>query len=98
MVKSLICYMVAFFQDRSQSATSVVFLPDRNGFGRPFGNHAAALITGVGAEVEDPIRAFNQIQIVLSHNYRMTGIHEPLEYCDQHTHVVDMQAGGGLVE
>ena len=62
------------------------------------GDDLSALVAGVGAEVYDPIGGFHDVEIVLDDQHRVAGIHKPLKHSEQHTHVVEVQAGRRLVE
>jgi hypothetical protein len=37
-------------------------------------HHPAAVVTGAGAEVDDPIRVSHHSLMVLDHDYRLTGL------------------------
>ena len=66
--------------------------------GRAHGNNLAALVARVGAEVYDPVCRFDDVEVVLDHEHRVAGIHQALENIEQHAHVVEVEAGRGLVE
>ena len=56
------------------------------------------LVAGLGAEVHDPIGVLDDLKIVLDHEQAFTGLDEALEDAQQLRHVVEVQAGGRLVE
>ncbi|MNS27395.1 hypothetical protein D3C72_593440 [compost metagenome] len=60
--------------------------------------HAAALLAGVGADVHDPVRVTNQVQLVLDDEERVAGPLELIERAQQRLGVGRVQPGGGLVE
>ena len=62
------------------------------------GDDLPALVAGVGAQVNDPVGRLHNVEVVLDDQHRVAGIHEPLEDSKQHAHVVEVQAGGRLVE
>src|SRR5712691_10636480 len=65
---------------------------------RSLRDEATACFAGFRAEVDHPVRAFDNVEIVLDDNHRMAGIGEALENLQQHAHVVEMQASRRLVE
>ena len=62
------------------------------------GDNLPALVAGVGAEVDDPIGGFHDLKVVLDDDDGVTGVHQALENSQQHAHIVEVQAGGRLVE
>ena len=58
----------------------------------------AALVAGFGAEVDDPIRGFDHIEVVFDDQDGMTGIDEALKHFQQDTDIVEMKPGGGFVK
>ena len=63
-----------------------------------FGDEASAIGAGIGPEVDDPIGAFDHIEIVLDHQQRVSGIDEFLKHAEQAFDVGEVETGGGLVE
>ena len=61
-------------------------------------DNSAALISCVGAEVNNPIGGFDYIKVVFDHDYRMTGIDKTLEYFEQDAYIVEVQACGRFVK
>ena len=51
-----------------------------------------------GAEVDDPVGGFDDVEIVLDDEERAAAVDELAEGGEQFGDVVEMQAGGGLVE
>ena len=68
------------------------------GFGVALRDDFAAFIAGIGAQVNHPISGFDDVQVVLDDEHRMSGVHEPLKDRKQHAHIVEVQASGRLVE
>ena len=62
------------------------------------GYELAAVLAGFGAEVEDPVGGFNDVEIVLDDEEGVAGIDELAEDGEEVLDVGEMQAGGGLVE
>jgi len=67
-------------------------------FGSSLCNNLAALVAGVGAEINHPIRGFNHIQIVLDDDDGVAASDQSLEDLEEDAHVVKMQAGGRFIE
>ena len=63
-----------------------------------FGDEASAMGAGIGPEVDDPIGAFDHIEIVFDHQQRVSGIDEFLKHAEQAFDVGEVEPGGGLVE
>jgi len=61
-------------------------------------NDTPATLAAFGAQVDDPVRLFDDIQIVLNDQNGVAEIHEPLEDVQELAHIIEMQAGGGLIE
>src|SRR5260370_42618518 len=61
-------------------------------------DYPAALIPSVGAKVNNPIGGFDYIEIVFDHDHRMPGIDQALEYFEQDSHIVEVQACGRLIK
>ena len=70
----------------------------RDVFGRAFGDELAAVFAGLGAEVEDPVGAFDDVEVVLDDQQAVAGVDEALEDAEQALDVGEVEAGGGLVE
>jgi hypothetical protein len=63
-----------------------------------FGDEASAMGAGIGPEVDDPIGAFDHIEIVFDHQQRVSGIDEFLKHAEQAFDVGEVETGGGFVE
>ncbi|MGC3988840.1 MAG: hypothetical protein QM796_03980 [Chthoniobacteraceae bacterium] len=62
------------------------------------GDDHSAAAARFGAEVDEIIGALDHFEIVLDHKQAVALRGEALEDFEQHRHVVEMQAGGRLVE
>lgn len=67
-------------------------------FRRALRDDVTAFIAGFRAEINDPIGAFDDIQIVLDDDDRVPGVYQALENLEQHTNVIEMQTRGRFVE
>ena len=67
-------------------------------FGGALGDELAAVFSGFGAEVEDPVGGFDDLVVVLDDEQGVAGIDEVLEDGEQAFDVVEVEACGGLIE
>ncbi|CAM5197758.1 hypothetical protein CDEN61S_01756 [Castellaniella denitrificans] len=65
---------------------------------RAFGDDAAALVAAFRPQVHDPVGGADHVQVVLDDQQRMAGGQQLAEGPHQAGDVVEVQAGGGLVE
>ena len=85
-------------QDGAEVAASVGGL-DRGDFLRRAGrDDEAARVASLGAEIDDVIGALDHIEIMLDDDQRIALRDEAVEDFDQQGDVVEVEAGGGLVE
>ena len=66
--------------------------------GRALGHQLATGVAALGAQVDEPVAGADHVQVVLDDNQRMAPVHELAQRAHQLGDVVEMQAGGGLVE
>ena len=66
--------------------------------GRAGGDDVAALVAGLGAQVDHPVGRLDHVEVVLDHHDRVAQIDQPVEHVEQLGQVVEVQAGGRLVE
>src|SRR5690606_16081927 len=66
--------------------------------GRALEHHAAAVVPGAGAEVDDPVGVRHHGLVVLDDDHRAAGVDDPVEEPEQLLDVGQVQAGGRLVE
>jgi hypothetical protein len=67
-------------------------------FGRAFGDDLAPAFAALGAEVDDPVGIADDVEIVLDDDNGVTEVREAVEDFEELADVVEMEAGGGLVE
>jgi len=67
-------------------------------FRRAGGHQFSAALAGFRTKVDHPVGAFDHVQVMLDDEQRVAGIDEALEHFQQHTNVLEVQAGGGFVE
>ena len=67
-------------------------------FGRAFGDDFAAVGAGVGANLDQPVGGFEDVEIVFDDDDAVSVIDERLKDGEETFDVVAVQAGGGFVE
>ena len=67
-------------------------------FGCAGGDDFAALVAAFGAEVDEPVGGFDDVEIVFDDQKRGAGFQEFAEGREEFRDVVEMEASGGLVE
>ena len=73
--------------------------PDaRELFRGPLPHELAPFGSAFGSQVDDPVGAFDHIQIVLDHNDRIARVNQLLKNTHQFADIIKMQAGRGFVE
>ena len=58
----------------------------------------AAAVAAFRADVDDPVGGLDDLEVVLDHHHGVALVDELVQHLQQLGHVVEMQAGGGLVE
>src|SRR5712692_2854983 len=85
-------------EDAGEGLASVGFFGAGDEFGRALGDDAAAALAAFGAEVDDPVGLLDDVEMVLDDQHGVAEIDEALQDVEKFSHVVEVQAGGGLVE
>lgn len=57
-----------------------------------------AAFAGVGSEVDHPVGALDNVEIVLDHNDAVAGIDDALKDLEQHADIFEVQSSRRLVE
>ena len=58
----------------------------------------AAAVAALGPEVDDPVGALDDVEVVLDHEHGVAGVDEALQHTEQPAHVLEVETRGGLVE
>src|SRR5271157_791989 len=85
-------------QGTRERLAGVGFLDAGDLLGSPLRNDAPAALTAFGAEVNDPIRLFDDVEVVLDDQDGVTEFDEALEDVEQLANIIEMEAGGGFIE
>src|SRR5690606_22748673 len=59
---------------------------------------AATACPAFRAQVDDPVGGLDHVQVVFDHQDGAARVHQPAQHAQQHLDVVEVQAGGGLVQ
>src|SRR5277367_1601395 len=85
-------------QRAGENLAGVGFFRARNLFGGPLRDDAAAFFAAFGAKINDPVRLFDDVEIMFDDQDGVAESDEAVEHVEKFFDVVKMQAGGGLVE
>ena len=67
-------------------------------FGGAGGDDVAAGVAALGTEINDPVGGFDDFEVVLDDQHRVTGFDECVQYVEEFSHIVEMQPCRWLVE
>src|SRR2546421_2590798 len=67
-------------------------------FGRALGDDAAAAFAAFGAEIDDPVGLFDDVEVVFDDENGVAEVNEALQDIEQFSYVIEVQAGCWLVE
>jgi len=81
-----------------QGAAGVRFLVPRHVLWAALGDDAAALLTAFGSKIDDPIRLFDNVKMMLDDDDGVAKVCQPLEHIEQLLHVIKVQARSRLVQ
>ena len=85
-------------EDLREVLAGVALLDARDVLRRALGDDEAAVGAALRADVDDPVGALDDVEVVLDHDHGVAGVDEPVEHGEELLHVLEVQAGGGLVE
>src|SRR6185436_18642627 len=66
--------------------------------GRPLGDDLPAAVAAFRTEVDHPVRGLDHIQVVFDDHNRVACVAQPVQHVQQHPDVVEVQAGGRLIQ
>src|SRR5260370_8381626 len=70
----------------------------RDRLGRSLSDDASTRVARARSQLDHPVGPLDDVQVMLDHEHRVPGVHEAVEHAAQGAHVVEMEAGGGLVQ
>src|SRR5688500_14204852 len=86
------------FQRLGKEAAGVRLRHRREVLGRALRDDLAAAVAALGAEVDHPVGGLDHVEVVLDHHDRVAVVAQLVQHGEQVLDVVEVQAGGGLVE
>src|SRR5258708_151875 len=95
---AIVVTVVGNVEDASEGLAGVGLFCAGDEVGRALGDDAAAAFAAFGAEVDDPVGLLDDVEVVLDDEHGVAEIDEALQDVEEFSNVVEMQAGGGLVE
>src|ERR1700694_4390946 len=95
---AIVVTVVGNVEDAGESLAGVGPFGAGNEFGRALRDDAAAAFAAFGAEVDDPVGLLDDVEMVLDDEHGVAEIDEALENIEEFSNIVEMEAGGGLVE
>ena len=66
--------------------------------GEPSTMTLPAAVAAFGTEVDDPVGRLHHVEVVLDHEHGVAVVDQALQHAEQPAHVLEVEAGGGLVE
>ena len=69
-----------------------------DGLWRAGGDDVAAVFASIGSKVDDPVCAFDHVEVVFYDENSVAAVNEAVEYFDEDADVVKVQSRGGFVE
>ncbi len=85
-------------QQRLQELSRVRLRIGRQLRRRAHADDRAAALAALGAEVDEPVRRLDHVEVVFDHHDRVALVAQPVEHLEQLRDIVEMQAGGGLIQ
>src|SRR5216684_139525 len=92
---AIVVTVVGDAEDAREDVTGVGLFRASDEFGRSLGDDAPAAFTAFGAEVDDPVSLFDDVEMVLDDQHGVAEIDEALQDVEKFSHVVEMEARGG---
>jgi hypothetical protein len=85
-------------EHRRQGRAGVAGRHAHQRLGRALRDDAAAALATLGAEVDDPVRLGDHVEVVLDHHHAVPAVDQPVQHADQLFHVGHVQADRRLVQ
>ena len=65
---------------------------------RALSYHPSTAVSSLRAEVDYPVRLFDDIEVMLNDDNRIASLHQPLEHGEEDSHISRMQPTGRFIE
>ncbi len=85
-------------KQRGECLSRVGLRAGSNGLGRPGCHDPSTTGSALGTQVDHPVSGFDNVEIVLDHQHRVSFVDETVQHVQQLADVGEVQAGGGFVE
>src|SRR6202035_706061 len=85
-------------QERAEVRPGVAGLDGGDLLGGAGGDDVAAAGAAVGAEVDDVVGGLDDVEVVLDDDDGVPAVHQAAQHAEQLADVLEVQAGGGLVQ
>src|SRR6266567_5442682 len=95
---AIVVTIVRDAKNAGEDVAGVGFFCAGDEFGRALCDDATAAFASFGAKINDPVGLLDDVEVVLDDEHRVAEINEALQDVEEFSHVVKVQAGGGLVE
>src|SRR6266446_10367371 len=95
---AIVVTVVGDAKNAGEGLAGVGFFGAGDEFGRALGDDAAAAFAAFGAEVDDPVGLFDDVEMMLDDKHGIPEIDKPLQNIEKFSHVVKMQSRGGFVK
>src|SRR5712664_2411826 len=98
LLVAIMVTVVGDVEDAGEGLAGVGLFGASDELRRALGDDTAAAFAAFGAEVNDPVGLLDDVEVVLDDEHRVAEIDEALQDVEKFSNVVEMEAGGGLVE
>ena len=85
-------------QEVFQKLAGVGFGILRESFGRAGTDESPPALPAFGSKIDQPVRGFDDIEVVFDHNDRVTLIPQAMQHPQQLADIVKMKPGGGFIQ
>jgi len=85
-------------KDLAERLTGMAFCAVGDVFGRALGHNGSTFVTGIGAKIDYPVGAFDDVQVMLDHDERVAFVDEALKNIQKQPNIIEVQACSRFVE
>ena len=85
-------------QEVFQKLASVGFGILRESLGRAGTDESPPALPALGSKIDQPVRGFDDIEVMLDHDYRVALVPQAMQHTQQLADVVKMKSGGRFVQ
>ena len=70
----------------------------RNSLGRALDDDLSTPASPFRSEVDDPVRCFDDVEVMLDHDHRVAAVTQAMQYAEQLFDVMEVQTGRRLID